>query len=168
MAVSLAKALECWQAESEARQTRWRTLRDRLESGLTAALGADQVIRNGPSDDAQRLPQTLNLGLPGLDGDTLLMQLDRAGIAATLGSACASGSTRPSPTLVAMRASPTTASAPRSGSAWAPPPPKPRSRRLSLGSSRSFGGLPRRARMAKARTASKRRTALSLRPPHTA
>ena len=56
-----------------------------------------------PRDEASRLPQTLNLGFPGLDGDALLMGLDLAGIAASLGSACASGSTRPSPTLLAMR-----------------------------------------------------------------
>jgi cysteine desulfurase len=49
-----------------------------------------------------QLPQTVNLGFPGLDGDALLMQLDLAGIAASLGSACASGSTRISPTLRAM------------------------------------------------------------------
>ena len=61
------------------------------------------MIRNGPDEDDQRLPQTLNVGFPGLDGDALLMQLDMAGIAASLGSACASGSTRPSPTLMAMR-----------------------------------------------------------------
>ena len=70
---------------------------------LIAALGPDRVIRNGPTDDDRRLPQTLNVGFPGLDGDALLMQLDLAGIAASLGSACASGSTRPSPTLMAMR-----------------------------------------------------------------
>ena len=51
----------------------------------------------------QRLPQTLNIGFTGLDGDALLMHLDMAGIAASLGSACASGSTRLSPTLMAMR-----------------------------------------------------------------
>jgi len=61
------------------------------------------VTRNGPRDEALRLPQTLNLGFPGLDGDALLMGLDLAGVAASLGSACASGSTRPSPTLMAMR-----------------------------------------------------------------
>ena len=61
------------------------------------------MIRNGPRDDRLRLPQTLNLGFPGLDGDALLMQLDLAGVAASLGSACASGSTRASPTLLAMR-----------------------------------------------------------------
>src|SRR5215218_6299821 len=103
LAVGLARALEAWAAEAEARAARWARLTDRLESGLVAALGADRVVRNGPRDDSRRLPQTLNLGFPGLDGDALLMQLDLAGIAASLGSACASGSTRPSPTLVAMR-----------------------------------------------------------------
>ena len=61
------------------------------------------MVRNGPADPALRLPQTVNLGFTGLDGDALLMQLDLAGIAVSLGSACASGSTRLSPTLVAMR-----------------------------------------------------------------
>jgi cysteine desulfurase len=86
-----------------ARTARWTALRDRLESGLIAALGPERVIRNGPTREGCRLPQTLNVGFPGLDGDALLMQLDLAGIAASLGSACASGSTRPSPTLMAMR-----------------------------------------------------------------
>ncbi len=103
LAVGLAKALELWQSEYEARISRWTTLRDRLEQGLIAALGPDRVIRNGPRQEAARLPQTLNVGFPDLDGDALLMQLDLAGVAASLGSACASGSTRPSPTLVAMR-----------------------------------------------------------------
>ena len=102
-AVGLARALELWQAEAEARADRWSRLRDRLESGLIAALGADRVVRNGPRDPRFRLPQTLNVGFPGLDGDALLMQLDLAGVCASLGSACASGSTRPSPTLTAMR-----------------------------------------------------------------
>ncbi len=76
-----------------------------LRSRLIDALGPDRVVPNGPSPDdpGARLPQTTNLGFPGLDGDALLMQLDLAGIAASLGSACASGSTRPSPTLLAMR-----------------------------------------------------------------
>jgi cysteine desulfurase len=101
--VGMAKALEQWQARAEARVTRWRALRDRLEMGLTAALGADRVVRNGPAESALRLPQTANLGFTDLDGDALLMQLDLADIAVSLGSACASGATRLSPTLVAMR-----------------------------------------------------------------
>ena len=103
LAVGLAAALQKWHADSTARTERWQALRDRLETSLIAALGSDRVIRNGPADDAHRLPQTLNVGFVGLDGDALLMQLDFGGIAASLGSACASGSTRPSPTLMAMR-----------------------------------------------------------------
>ena len=103
LAVGFATALEVWHQEAEARIARWRTLRDRLEAGLMAGVGPDQVVRNGPADDTQRLPQTVNLGFRGLDGDALLMQLDLSGVAASLGSACASGSTRPSPTLMAMR-----------------------------------------------------------------
>jgi cysteine desulfurase len=102
LAVGLAAALKTWDNQAAARAARWRSLRDRLESGLTAALGPGRVIRNGPVDELLRLPQTVNLGFPGVDGDALLMQLDLAGIAASLGSACASGSTRPSPTLMAM------------------------------------------------------------------
>ncbi len=67
---------------------------------MREALGPDRVIRNGPAVD--RLPQTLNVGFPGLDGDALLMQLDLAGVAVSLGSACASGASEPSPTLRAM------------------------------------------------------------------
>jgi len=103
LAVGLAVALERWHVEAETRIARWLALRDRLETGLVAALGVDRVIRNGPADSVLRLPQTVNLGFVGLDGDALLMQLDLAGIAVSLGSACASGSTRLSPTLVAMR-----------------------------------------------------------------
>jgi cysteine desulfurase len=103
LVVGLATALQRSHDQSQARSRRWVTLRDRLESGLISALGAQRVIRNGPIEEHQRLPQTLNVGFPGLDGDGLLMQLDMVGIAASLGSACASGSTRPSPTLLAMR-----------------------------------------------------------------
>lgn len=103
LAVGLAKALEVWEREESARTARWLALRDQLETGLIAALGTGKVVRNGPTDTLARLPQTLNLGFPGVDGDALLMRLDLAGVCASLGSACASGSTRPSPTLVAMR-----------------------------------------------------------------
>ena len=102
LAVGLAVALEKSYDQAVVDFTRWRYLQDRLELGLVTALGAESVIRNGPVDDSLRLPQTVNLGFPGIDGDALLMQLDLAGIAVSLGSACASRSTKPSPTLVAM------------------------------------------------------------------
>lgn len=100
--VGLAAALEKADREGAARRARWVALRDRLEAALLAALGPDRVIRHGPTDPARRLPQTLHLGFPGQDGDALLMRLDLAGVRASLGSACASGTTEPSPTLVAM------------------------------------------------------------------
>jgi cysteine desulfurase len=103
LAVGFARALELWERGQEVRTTRWRYLRDRLENQLRQGLGTDRVIRLGPSDDAQRLPQTLLLGFPDVDGEALLMQLDLTGIDASIGSACASGSMRPSPSLEAMR-----------------------------------------------------------------
>jgi cysteine desulfurase len=103
LVVGLATALQSWHDQFQVRFKHWLALRDRLESGLIRALGPQRVLRNGPTEAHQRLPQTLNVGFPDLDGDVLLMQLDMAGIAASLGSACASGSTRPSPTLLAMR-----------------------------------------------------------------
>ncbi len=103
LAVGLATALDLWRTEAEARTETWTILARRLEDGVLRALGPDRVVSNGPADPARRLPQTVNLGFVGLDGDALLMQLDLAGVAVSLGSACASGSTQPSPTLVAMR-----------------------------------------------------------------
>jgi cysteine desulfurase len=103
LAVGLAVALQKWHDQRELLTNRWIALRDRLEAGLLAVLGSDHVIRNGPAPGELRLPQTLNLGFPDLDGDALLIQLDLAGIAASIGSACASGSSRPSATLMAMR-----------------------------------------------------------------
>ena len=102
LAVGMAAALARWHGEAEARRARWVLLRDRLERGLIGALGPGAVVRNGPADEARRLPQTLNVGFPGLDGDALLMQLDLAGVRASLGSACASGATTASPSLLAM------------------------------------------------------------------
>lgn len=102
LVVGLAAALENWRRAADERITRWRRLRDHLEAGLIAALGAGRVVRNGPAADADRLPQTLNVGFPGLDGELLLMSLDLAGVCVSLGAACASGATVASPTLVAM------------------------------------------------------------------
>jgi len=52
--------------------------------------------------DSPRLPHTSNIAFVGLNRQALVMALDLAGIACSTGSACASGSSEPSPTLLAM------------------------------------------------------------------
>jgi cysteine desulfurase len=54
------------------------------------------------AQNAQRLPNTVQFGVQGFDGETLLMQFDRMGIAVSSGSACTSGKTEPSHVLRAM------------------------------------------------------------------
>ncbi|MES0328593.1 MAG: aminotransferase class V-fold PLP-dependent enzyme, partial [Gammaproteobacteria bacterium] len=54
------------------------------------------------SHEARRLPNTLQFGVQGFDGETLLMELDRRGFAVSSGSACTSGKTEPSHVLKAM------------------------------------------------------------------
>jgi len=72
-------------------------LREALEQGL-AQIPSITVFAQG----AQRLPNTVQFGVQGFDGETLLMQLDRMGIAVSSGSACTSGKTEPSHVLRAM------------------------------------------------------------------
>lgn len=55
---------------------------------------------------AVRLPNTSYFAFPGVEGETLLMALDRAGFAVASGSACSSGSAQPSPVLLAMGVAP--------------------------------------------------------------
>jgi cysteine desulfurase len=61
---------------------------------------AAPVILNGPAEGG--IPHTLNLSFPGCRADSLLMNLDLAGVACSTGSACSSGSLLPSPVLQAM------------------------------------------------------------------
>lgn len=76
--------------------SRLRLLQERLEQGLLE-LGAVLF-----SSDACRLPNTSYFAFPGVDGETLVMGLDRAGFAVASGSACSSGTGEPSPVLMAM------------------------------------------------------------------
>jgi cysteine desulfurase len=101
LAVGMATALDLWQREQDEHARRLRGLRDRFEVGLRA--GLPNVVVHGVG--AERLPQTSNVAFPGLDGQVLLMALDLAGVACSVGSACSSGSTELSPTLRAMELS---------------------------------------------------------------
>ncbi len=84
--------------ERAAEAARLTELRDRLWTGLSARIPS--AVLNG--HPAHRLPNNLNFSLPGLDAETLLLSLDRAGISASSGSACTSGSIEPSHILSAM------------------------------------------------------------------
>ncbi len=98
----MATALEhCLQHLVE-RTTLLNQLRDRLQSRLAAE--CSPVVINGSIE--HRLPNTLNIAFPGVDGEALLVALDLEGISCSLGSACASGSAEPSPVLLAMNCPP--------------------------------------------------------------
>ncbi len=73
-------------------------LRDRLARGVRELIAAAKV--NG--QDAKRLPNTLNMVLPGIRGESLVTLLDRRGIAFSSGSACKAGAPEPSAALLAM------------------------------------------------------------------
>ena len=102
LAAGMAKALELWKKEREAYTQRMKSLRDCFEAGVLAAVPGSFVQAAG----ARRLPNTSNIAFPGGDGDALLVALDLAGVCASLGSACASGSSEPAPVLLAMGCSP--------------------------------------------------------------
>jgi cysteine desulfurase len=101
LVVGMATALELWQQEQDAEGRRLTALRDRLEAGLKA--GYTAAIIHGQA--VPRLPNTTSVAFPGLDGQVLLVALDMAGVAASAGAACASGSSELSPTLRAMQLS---------------------------------------------------------------
>jgi cysteine desulfurase len=98
LAVGMCKALELWQKDHEAAARRMTALRQRFENGLMS--GWSEVIVHGA--DSPRLPQTANVAFPGLDGQVLFLALDSAGVACSVGSACTSGSSELSPTLLAL------------------------------------------------------------------
>ncbi|MFZ0390534.1 MAG: IscS subfamily cysteine desulfurase [Calditrichia bacterium] len=75
-----------------------RDLRDQLEKGIRGLIPEAQL--NGPKTN--RLPNTLNLTLPGLRGESLVVALDQHGIALSSGSACKSGSPEPTHVLMAI------------------------------------------------------------------
>ncbi|MEO6785659.1 MAG: cysteine desulfurase family protein [Chthoniobacteraceae bacterium] len=96
--VGMARAAELAVVEIEAEAARQVQLRERLWEGIRAAFPA--AVRN--SDPALSLANTLNVSFPGLDGESLLINLDLAGICASSGSACMVGSIQPSHVLLAM------------------------------------------------------------------
>lgn len=100
--VALGKACEIAKAEMAAEATRLKALRDRLEQGILVQF--PDVRLNGHPEN--RLPTTTNLSFPRMEADSLLLNLDLAGVAVSSGSACSSGTLKTSPVLAAMGVEP--------------------------------------------------------------
>jgi cysteine desulfurase len=96
--VGMARAAELAAANAAGDSQRLVPLREQLWHGIRAAFPA--AVRN--SDPALSLANTLNVSFPGLDGESVLINLDLAGICASSGSACMVGSIQPSHVLLAM------------------------------------------------------------------
>jgi len=99
--VGFGKAAELARTELADRTAHLLSLRQMLEQGLTSIEGL--VIF---AEHSRRLPNTVQFGVPGVDGEMLLMRLDQKGIAVSSGSACASGGGQASPVLTAMAIEP--------------------------------------------------------------
>jgi cysteine desulfurase len=99
--VGLGAAAEIAAQNFAADFARVKNLRDRLEKGLLAKIPYSRVNGGG-----ERLPNTCNIAFDYADGEAVLHHLDRSGVAASSGSACASGSMEPSHVLRAMNVPP--------------------------------------------------------------
>jgi cysteine desulfurase len=101
----MAAAAEFVERDREPEQARERRLRDQLWQEISAQIQA--AVLNG--DIHRRLANTLNISLPMLDSETMLMALDLDGVCASSGSACMVGSVVASHVLLAMGLPPTLA-----------------------------------------------------------
>ncbi|WP_028240765.1 cysteine desulfurase NifS [Stutzerimonas azotifigens] len=96
--VGLGVAAERALAFMEHENTEVRRLRDRLEAGILAAVPYAFVT----GDPDNRLPNTANIAFEYIEGEAILLLLNKVGIAASSGSACTSGSLEPSHVMRAM------------------------------------------------------------------
>jgi len=96
--VGLGKACELAAKNIEQENQRVKYLRDKLENSILQ--NCPQCRLNGDKDN--RLPNTTNLSFEYIEGEAILLMLDKYGICASSGSACTSGSLEPSHVLRAM------------------------------------------------------------------
>ena len=96
--VGMGRAIELITAEMAEENARISGLRDRLIAGILDAIPESRL--NG--HPTKRLPGNVNVSIRYIEGEALLLSLDMAGIAASSGSACTSGSLDPSHVLLAI------------------------------------------------------------------
>jgi cysteine desulfurase len=100
--VGCGAALELVERHRPATSVRLAALRDRLLAGIEAMVPG--VILNGAR--RERLANSVNVCLGAVQGETVLLELERAGVYASSGSACHAGSQEPSHVLLAIGRSP--------------------------------------------------------------
>ncbi|MGR9108409.1 MAG: aminotransferase class V-fold PLP-dependent enzyme, partial [Gammaproteobacteria bacterium] len=96
--IGLGKACEMAREALEYEKTFVKSMRDRLETGILERIPYCFVTGN----PANRLPNTCNIAFEFVEGEAILMLLNKKGIAASSGSACTSGSLEPSHVMRAM------------------------------------------------------------------
>jgi cysteine desulfurase len=96
--IGLGKACELAMHNFDRENKKVKSLRDKLEKGILAK--CTDCMVNG--DTESRLPNTTNISFELIEGEAILLMLDRFGICASSGSACTSGSLEPSHVLRAM------------------------------------------------------------------
>jgi cysteine desulfurase len=96
--VGLGKACELALQHIEYENTQVKAMRDKLERGIIEAVPHSFVT----GDLNNRLPNTTDIAFEYIEGESILMLLNKAGIAASSGSACTSGSLEPSHVMRAM------------------------------------------------------------------
>ncbi len=96
--VGLAKALELAVQDASEEGRRLTALRDDLEARLLSSI--PEIRINGAQ--ARRVPNTSNVTFPGVDGESIILGLDLAGICVSTGSACSTGEPEPSHVLREM------------------------------------------------------------------
>lgn len=95
--IGFAEAIHLLDTVLPEASTRMEHLRDHLENGLKTSLPGISINGHG-----KRVVNTTNISFAGIDGESLLMKLDLAGIAVSHGSACSSGALEPSRILLNM------------------------------------------------------------------
>ncbi len=96
--VALGKACEMAMEAMEYEKTFVKSMRDRLEKGILGRVSHCFVT----GDPNNRLPNTCNIAFEYIEGEAILLLLNKMGIAASSGSACTSGSLEPSHVMLAM------------------------------------------------------------------
>jgi len=96
--IALGKACQLAQDHLEEENTKVKRLRDKLQETILAS--CPDCMVNG--DRQHRLPNTLNVSFEYIEGEAILLMLNKFGICASSGSACTSGSLEPSHVLRAM------------------------------------------------------------------